>query len=176
MTISIVLNGLALVGFLLAAGIIIALFSLRKRGGPHRRRWQYGLAVCLMALVLYEVWFYLPRTQLLPADQYGPVSEVQVTQPDMDVAVLSEDASGQILALCNELRGSRSACGTLFDPQASIGAGAYVYFSNQGENRADTWVGCAESGEKILLKIRGQVYSVWRDHRLYDEICEILAP
>ena len=166
-------SALALAGFVLMAVLIIALVR-RKRGGGRTGRGKALLWVLLAAAVVYEVWFYLPRTQLLPADQYGPVSEVQLTHTDTDAADLSDEASGQILTLCNTLRGSRSAFKTLFDPQVSIGEGAYVYFSDQGENRAETCAGFGKDGEKSVLKIRGQVYSVWRSQDLYGELLEVI--
>ena len=153
------------------AALIIALFR-RKRGGGRTGRGKALLWALLAAAAVYEVWFYLPRTQLLPADQYGPVSEVQLTHTD--TADLSGEASGRILALCNELRGSRSALKTLFDPQVSVGEGAYVYFSGRGEDRAETCAGFGKDGEKTVLKIRGQVYSVSAPRDLYGELLEIV--
>ena len=166
-------SALALAGFVLMAVLIIALVR-RKRGGGRTGRGKALLWVLLAAAAVYEVWFYLPRTQLLPADQYGPVSEVQLTHTDTDAADLSDEASGRILALCNELRGSRSALKTLFDPQVSVGEGAYVYFSGRGEDRAETCAGFGKDGGKTVLKIRGQVYSVWRSQDLYGELLEIV--
>ena len=155
------------------AVLIIALVR-RKRGGGRTGRGKALLWVLLAAAVVYEVWFYLPRTQLLPADQYGPVSEVQLTHTDTDAADLSDEASGRILALCDELRGSRSALKTLFDPQVSVGEGAYVYFSGRGEDRAETCAGFGKDGGKTVLKIRGQVYSVSAPRDLYGELLEIV--
>ena len=49
-----------------------------------------------------------------------------------------------------------------------------VYFSGRGEDRAETCAGFGKDGGKTVLKIRGQVYSVWRSQDLYGELLEII--
>ena len=127
--------------------------------------------VVLMGVLGYQLWFYAPRGELVPSVFYGPVEQVHLwVDTSVNIKPTVEE-SGEIMALANEMTGSRRYGKTLAKSWRPSDVWVAVYFSKLGEDWSHNVFFVTPSGG-ILVKDE-QVYVMEGDATLFEYLHEI---